>query len=103
MALDSEILADFQQLLSEHGAAARWGSLDLRVLVSRARRDQQIDIGGMVDAPELTLRVARQSFTGSLPATGDRIEVEGAVYRISQASSHPRSPILSFTLSTTDE
>ena len=103
MALDTEILADFRQLLAEHGTTARWNGLSLSVLVSRTRRDQQIDIGGFVDAPELTLRVARQSFTGSLPVTGDRIEVDGAVYRISQASSHPRSPILSLSLSTTDE
>ena len=103
MALDTEILADFRQLLSEHGVAARWNGLDLRVLVSRLRRDQQIDIGGLVDAPELTLRVARASFPATLPKPGDRIEVEGAAYRIGQASNHPRSPILSFTLSTTDE
>lgn len=103
MALDSEILADFRSLLTEHGTTARWNGLALSVLVSRVRRDQQIDIGGMVDAPELTLRVARPSFPAALPAPGHRIEVDGAAYRISQVSNHPRSPILSFTLSTTDE
>ncbi len=56
-----------------------------------------------MDAPELTLRVARASFPAALPAPGHRIEVDGAAYRISQVSNHPRSPILSFTLTTTDE
>ena len=103
MAIDSEILADFRSLLAEHGTTARWNGLGLQVLVSRARRDQQVNIGGLVDAPELTLRVARASFPAALPAPGHRIEVDGAAWRISQVSNHPRSPILSFTLTTTDE
>jgi len=103
MGLDLEILADFRQILSEHGTTARWNGLDLPVLVSRVRRDQQIDIGGLVDAPELTLRVAKAAFPATLPKPGDRIEVDGAAYRISQASNHPRSPLLMLTLTTTDE
>lgn len=103
MAIDSEILADFRSLLAEHGTTARWNGLDFPALVSRVRRDQQIEIGGFVDSPELTLRAARDAFPTTLPTTGDRIEVDGAFYRITQVSNHPRSPILSLTLSTTDE
>ena len=36
-------------------------------------------------------------------SVGERIEVEGIEYRISQVSSHPRSPLLTLSLSTTDE
>ena len=34
MSLELEILADFRQLLAEHGVGARWKTIDLRVLVS---------------------------------------------------------------------
>ena len=103
MALDNEILTDFRQLLTEHGVTARWNGLDLPVLLSRVRRDQQIDLGGFVDSPELSLRVAKASFPGDLPKMGERIDMEGVAYRISQVSNHPRSPLLTLALSTTDE
>ena len=103
MDLESEILSDLQQLLSEHGVQARWQGLDLLVLVSRVKRDQQIEMGGFVESPDLSLRVPKLAFPITLPKFGERIEVDGVEYRISQVSSHPRSPILTLSLSTTDE
>ncbi|MCX6864870.1 MAG: hypothetical protein NTV46_01385 [Verrucomicrobia bacterium] len=103
MELESEILSDLRQLLSEHGVMARWQELDLLVLVSRVKREQQIDMGGFVDSPELSLRVPKLAFPNTLPKFGERIEVDGTEYRISQVSSHPRSPLLTLSLSTTDE
>jgi hypothetical protein len=38
-----------------------------------------------------------------LPKFGERIEVDGTAYRISRVSNHPRSPLLTLTLSSTDE
>ena len=103
MNLSSEILADLRQLLSEHGVQARWNGIDLLVLVSRVRNDQQIDMGGFIDSPDLSLRVPKNAFPGELPKFGDRIEVEGEEFRIVQVSKHPRSPLLTLSLSTTDE
>ena len=103
MALDSEILADLHQLLSEHGVMARWNGIDLLVLVSRVRRDQQIDLGGFVDSPDLSLRVPKTAFPGDLPKFGERVEIDGEDYRIVQVAKHPRSPLLTLSLSTTDE
>jgi hypothetical protein len=73
---------------------ARWQGLDLLVLVSRVKREQQIEMGGFVESPDLSLRVPKLAFPGTLPKFGERIEVDGAQYRISQASCHPRSPLL---------
>ena len=103
MGLESDILSDFRQLLTEHGVSARWQGLDLLVLVSRVKREQQIDMGGFVESPELSLRVPKEAFSNMLPKFGERIEVEGTEYRISQVSAHPRSPLLTLSLSTTDE
>lgn len=103
MSLESEILSDLHRLLSEHGVTARWKAIDLLVLVSRVKREQQIDMGGFVDSPDLSLRVPKAAFPGPLPKFGERIEVDGAEFRISQVSSHPRSPLLTLSLSTTDE
>ena len=103
MALDHEILADLHQLLKEHGVTARWNGLDLLVLISRIRHDQQIDIGGFVDAPSLSLRVPRTAFPANLPKFGDRITIDDEEYRIVQVARHPRSPLLTLSLSTTDE
>jgi len=103
MDLESEILSDLRQLLDEHGVKARWQGIDLLVLVSRVKREQQIDMGGFVDSPDLSLRVPKLAFPITLPQTGERIKVDGTEYRISQVSSHPRSPLLTLGLSTTDE
>ena len=103
MGLESEILSDLRQLLDEHGVKARWKGIDLLVLVSRVDSEQQIDMGGFVESPDLSLRVPKAAFPDTLPKFGERIEVDGAEYRISQVSSHPRSPLLTLSLSTTDE
>ena len=103
MDLESEILADLRHLLSEHGVKARWKDTDLLVLVSRVKNDQQIDMGGFVETPDLSLRVPKAAFSNTLPKFGERIEVDGTEYRISQVSGHPRSPLLTLSLSTTDE
>jgi hypothetical protein len=39
--LESDILNDLQQLLQEHGVQARWNNINLLVLVSRNRNEQQ--------------------------------------------------------------
>ena len=103
MPLEYEILADLQELLREHGVTARWNGTDLLVLASRIDRSQQIDMGGFVDAPDLSVRVPIPAFHGSLPATGERIEVDGAAYRIARVSQHARSPLLTLNLTTVDE
>lgn len=103
MSLVSEILSDFQQLLTEHGTAATWNNLNLSVLVSRLRSEQQIEMGGFVESPDLSVRVTKSSFPVALPKFGERIVVDGTAYRIGKVSKHPRSPILTLTLSTADE
>ena len=103
MELESEILSDLRQLLTEHGVHAQWKGLDLLVLVSRVKREQQIDMGGFVDSPDLSLRVPKVAFPDTLPKFGERIRVDGTEYRISQVSCHPRSPLLTLSLSTPDE
>jgi hypothetical protein len=62
-----------------------------------------MEMGGFVESPEFSLRVPKAAFPATLPKFGERIEVEGTEYRISQVSSHPRSPLLTLSLSTTDE
>ena len=103
MGLESEILTDLRQLLSEHGVKARWKGIDMLVLVSRVKREQQIDMGGFVESPDFSLRVPKLAFPDALPKFGERIEVDGTAYRISRVSNHPRSPLLTLSLSSTDE
>jgi hypothetical protein len=103
MSLESEILTDLYQLLSEHGVQARWKDINLLVLVSRVRNEQQIDMGGFVESPDLSLRVPKRVFPDAIPKFGERIEVDGTEYRISKVSNHPRSPLLTLSLSSTDE
>ena len=47
MGIESEILADLYHLLADHGVRARWKDINLLVLVSRVKRDQQIDIADL--------------------------------------------------------
>ena len=51
-------------------------------------------LGGYVESPDLTVRVPRTAFAAQLSQYGQRITVDGEVYRISRVSSHPRSPLL---------
>ncbi|MBP7948915.1 MAG: hypothetical protein KA004_04605 [Verrucomicrobiales bacterium] len=103
MSLESDILADLNQLLTEHGVQARWQNTDLLVLVSRVESTQQIEMGGYVESPDLSLRVPKVAFTGELPQFGQRIDVDGTEYRITRVAGHPRSPLLTLTLSAADE
>lgn len=103
MGLESEILSDLWQLLTEHGVKARWMGTDLLVLVSRVKNEQQIEMGGFVESPDLSVRVPKAAFSNTLPKFGERIEVDGTEYRITQVSGHPRSPLLNLSLATTDE
>ena len=103
MSLEFDILSDLQQLLQEHGVQARWNNINLLVLVSRNRNEQQLDIGGFVNLPDLSLRVPKLVFPADLPKLGERMEVDGSIYRITRVSSHPRSPLLTLSLSSTDE
>jgi hypothetical protein len=103
MSLECDIIADFQQLLTEHGVRAKWKGTNLDVLLSRLRAEQQIDLGGFVASPDLSLRVLKTAFPGPLPKFGERIEVDGTEYRIAKVGNHPRSPLLTLNLTTTDE
>lgn len=77
--------------------------MDFHGLISRVRNDQQIEIGGFVESPDFSLRVLKTAFPGSLPKFGDRIAVDGMEYRVAKINSHPRSPLLTLHLTTTDE
>ena len=80
-----------------------WTDRNRLLLVSPNRTGQQLDIGGFGDSPNLSLRVPKIAFPAALPKLGERMEVDGAVYRITRVSSHPRSPLLTLSLSSTDE
>jgi hypothetical protein len=103
MSLESDMLSDLAELLGEHGVPARWQNTDLIVLVSRISTGSEIAIGGYVESPDLSIRVPRAAFTGPVPAFGQRIEVGGGSYRIAKAGGHPRSPLLTLVLTSTDE
>jgi len=90
-------------LLTEHGTAATWNNLNLYVLVSRLRSEQQIEMGGFVESPDLSVRVTKSAFQAALPKMGERFVVGGTAYRITKVSGHPRSPLLTLTLTSTDE
>ena len=81
----------------------RWKTLDSSALTSRVQADQQVGFGGLVTSPELALRSVRDEFPGPLPKFGERIEVDGATYRIAKVGNHPRSPLVTLSLTSTDE
>jgi hypothetical protein len=103
MSLESDILSDFQRLYAEHGVQARWKGLSLPVLVSRLRNEQQLEMGGFVESPDLSLRVPKLAFVNASPKFGERIEIDGTEYRIIKVGNHPRSPLLTLHLSSLHE
>ena len=103
MSLDAEILADFIYLLDEHGVSCVWNGTSFTGLSSPIRNEQQIEVGGFVEGPDLTVRAPNTAFTGATPAFGDKMTVDGDEYRVFKTRSHPRSPLLTFELMTKDE
>ena len=103
MDLSSEILGDLAELLTEHGVQAQWQGVSLIVLASSISTGSEIAIGGYVESPDISERVPRAVFTGQVPAFGLRIEVGGESYRIAKVGGHPRSPLLTLVLTSTDE
>ena len=87
MSLESDILSDLQQLLQEHGVQARWNNINLLVLVSRNRNEQQLDIGGFVDSPDLSLRVLKLAFPAALHKLGELIVGVGSYYLLTLVGS----------------
>ncbi len=103
MDLEDSIRVDLDELLAEHGVGARWNGLDLMVLAGRASRDQNIEIGGFVDAPDLSIRVPSYALPAAGPKNGDRVTVDGDGYRVVRVSRHPRSPLVTLVLAAADE
>ena len=103
MDLEDSIRADLDELLAEHGVGARWNGLDLMVLASRASLDQNIEAGGFVDAPDLSIRVPAYALPDVKPRNGERVTVDGDDYRIVRVSKHPRSPLVTLVLAAADE
>jgi hypothetical protein len=82
MSLESDILNDLQQLLQEHGVQARWNGINVLVLVSRNRNEQQLDIGGFVGSPDLSLRVPNLALPMARTKLLGRMDIDGVVNRI---------------------
>lgn len=103
MDLEDSIRADLDELLAEHGVVASWNGLDLMVLAGRASLDQDMAVGGFVDAPDLSIRVPCSALPAAGPKNGDRVTVDGEDYRIVRVSRHPRSPLVTLVLAAADE
>ncbi len=103
MGLENEILTDLIQLLAEHGVNCRWQTTSFLALATTIKVEQQMELGGFVEMPDLNLKFPKNVFTGAIPEFGQRIVVDGKQYRIIKVSGHPRSPLMTLTLSTTDE
>jgi hypothetical protein len=97
MSLDAEIAADFLTMLDDYGVTATFGDQSALALVSQVRNEQELDLGGMVQSPDLKIRLPKSSFD-PLPTHGSMLEIDGEDYRVSKVSAHPRSPLVTFEL-----
>jgi hypothetical protein len=102
MGLGEQIDRDFAALLHEYGTVAVCDGRAFPVMAGQVRTEQELELGGMAQSPELRVRFQR-SAVDPIPAFGALIEVKGASYRVSRVVSHPNSPLVTLELVSPDE
>jgi len=102
MNLKAEMTADFRAMLAENSVMVVIGSQSVRALVSEPQMSQQIDLGGLVPAAEMSLRLLKADLTVS-PVLGQLVTVEGESLRINTIRRRPSSPFVTLELTSPHE
>jgi hypothetical protein len=103
VSLKSEKSADLAKILAEMGEPVVWNGQTIQGLISAPITAQELDIGGIVESADFTIKVARSAFTAQRPSHGDRIEFDGREFRIVRIGDHPGYPLLILYVTTPDE
>lgn len=103
MNLKSEKSADLAEIVAEMGEPIVWKGQTIQALISAPVTAQELDIGGIVESADFTIKVARSVFFSQRPAHGDRVEFDGRDFRIVRISDHPGYPLLILYVTTPDE
>lgn len=103
MSLKAEKSADLAAIIAEMGEPIIWNGQTIQGLISAPVTAQELDIGGLVESADFTIKVARSAFSDQRPSHGDRIEFDGRDFRIVRIGDHPGYPLLILYVTTPDE
>ncbi|PTX92094.1 hypothetical protein DB346_24410 [Verrucomicrobia bacterium LW23] len=82
MSLRDEKAADLAEILTDIGEAVLYKGQPVSALVTTPAMALALDIGGIGEACDFVVKVARTAVAFDPPAIGDRIEFQGDTFRI---------------------
>jgi hypothetical protein len=80
--------ADLDYMIADLPEVVTWKGTDYTCIVSDITEQHDLDIAGITGDYGLQIIISKEDF-GTFPAPGERVTVDGSIYRILQASDSP--------------
>lgn len=97
MPLNDEMTGDFLSLWEDVPVFMEACGSSIKVLLSRASRSLDLDLGGFTKSQSLEARILRRDMPTAL-VVGSIVVVDGVEYRVEDIAKRPGLPIVSLTL-----
>ncbi|PTY02399.1 hypothetical protein DB346_09860 [Verrucomicrobia bacterium LW23] len=94
MGLREEKAADLASILADAGEAVVYKGQVLQALVSVPTTALELDVGGIAEAADFTVKLMRTALAFDPPVIGDRIAFRDSDFRIIRIGDHPGYPLL---------
>jgi len=102
MSIQDEMAADAAEILAEIGEPVTWNGRTYPALVSDPAIGEDLGIGGFTGTGDFTVKIMRSALGDARPKLGEIIGFEGARYRITRITDHPRYPMVVLVVSPED-
>ena len=102
MSIKDEMAADAVEILAEIGEPVTWNGITFSALLSDPGLSEDLGLGGFSGTGDFTIKILRSALGDARPKLGDIIGFEGARYRITRTTDHPRYPMVVLVVSPED-
>jgi len=94
MSLHDEKAAALAEVPAATGEQIVWKERTLHALVSDNPLRHDLGLGGFEAKGDSTMKVLRSELGADRPKLGERVEFQGAGYRITRVTDHPQFPMI---------
>jgi hypothetical protein len=94
MSLHDEKAAALAEVLAATGEPVVWKGQTYQALVSDNPLSHELGVGGFDSKGDCTIKIPRSALGGERPKLGERVEFQGASYRITRVTDHPQFPMV---------
>ena len=102
MSIKDEMAADAVEILAQIGEPVMWNGLTFSALVSDPSLSEDLGLGGFSGAGDFTIKILRPALGDARPKLGGIVGFEGARYRVTRTTDHPRYPMIVLVVSPED-